>query len=181
MMNEKLKIQLEERDKFINILQRQINNLEIRFGERISYDFFEIDIVRQIRGEIEVFYDVFRNIVEVVINDVDEFDGEEGRRFIFLFRVRFIFLFVRVRFFMFRDRFKFFMVRFRFLVLVDVIFFVVQVVLNKRQFQLFEVRVKLRVSQDYNVVIRKQMDDLDNERRRMELQILQLKEDVDIL
>ena len=38
MLNEKLKIQLEERDKSIINLQRNINNFETRLGEQRSFD-----------------------------------------------------------------------------------------------------------------------------------------------
>jgi len=46
--------------------------------------------------------------------------------------------------------------------------------------QLAELRAKLHASKDHNAAQKKMMDDLENERRRLELQILNLKEDLDI-
>ena len=46
--------------------------------------------------------------------------------------------------------------------------------------QLAELRAKLNASKDHNAAQKKMMDDLENERRRLELQILNLKEDLDI-
>lgn len=138
MMNEKLKIQLEERDKSINTLQRQINNLETRLGERTSYDLPETDTARQIRGETEALHDALRNIAEAVINDADEFDGEEGRRSISPSRARSISPSARARSPMLRDRSKSPMARSRSPALADATFSAVQAALNKRQLQLSE-------------------------------------------
>lgn len=181
MMNEKLKIQLEEREKSVQSLQRQINNLETRLGERTSYDLPETDTARQMRGETDALHEALRNIAEAVINDADDYEDEEGRRSISPTRARSVSPSARARSPLLRDRSKSPMARSRSPALADATFSAVQAALNKRQLQLSEARAKLRASQDHNGSIRKQMDDLDNERRRLELQVLQLKEDVDIL
>lgn len=62
----------------------------------------------------------------------------------------------------------------------DATFSAVQAALNKRQLQVSELRAKLNASRDHNQAIKRQLDDLDNERRRLEIQILNLKEEIDI-
>lgn len=46
--------------------------------------------------------------------------------------------------------------------------------------QVAECRAKLAAQKDHNAAQKKLMDDMDNEKRRLELQILNLKEDLDI-
>ena len=69
MLNEKLKIQLEERDKSISTLQKNIGNLESRVG---AYEVPETDTARQVREETEAVHLALRNIAEAVINDADQ-------------------------------------------------------------------------------------------------------------
>ena len=74
-MNERLRIQLEEKDKAVQGLQRNINNIETRLGER-SYDLPENDSARQIREDTDAMHIALRNIAEAVLND-DEAQAEE--------------------------------------------------------------------------------------------------------
>ena len=180
MMNEKLKIQLEEREKTITNLQRNINNLETRLGEQRSYDLPETDTARAMRMETDAIHEALRNIAEAVINDAE--DGEyDGERSVSPTRARSTSPRARAKSPGLRDRSSSPYARSRSPAFADATFSAVQAALNKRQLQLSEARAKLKASQDHNGAIRKQMDDLDNERRRLELQVLQLKEDVDIL
>jgi hypothetical protein len=57
MLNEKLKIQLEERDKSIINLQRNINNFETRLGEQRSFDIPENEASRQYREETDTIHE----------------------------------------------------------------------------------------------------------------------------
>ena len=43
-----------------------------------------------------------------------------------------------------------------------------------------ELRAKLAAQKDHNASVKKMLDDAENEKRRLELQILNLKEDLDI-
>jgi septal ring factor EnvC (AmiA/AmiB activator) len=43
-----------------------------------------------------------------------------------------------------------------------------------------ELRAKLIASKDHNGSLRKNLDDVENERRRLEMQIINLKEDLDL-
>ena len=47
-------------------------------------------------------------------------------------------------------------------------------------FQVSELRAKLAAQKDHNASTKKMLDDTENEKRRLELQILNLKEDLDI-
>lgn len=69
MLNERLKIQLDERDKTIATLQKTVGNLEVQVG---SYDLPETDTARQVREETEALHLALRNIAEAVINDADQ-------------------------------------------------------------------------------------------------------------
>ena len=69
MLNEKLKIQLEERDKSISTLQKNLGNLESRVG---AYEVPETDTAREAREETEAVHIALRNIAEAVINDADQ-------------------------------------------------------------------------------------------------------------
>lgn len=55
----------------------------------------------------------------------------------------------------------------------------VQAALSKRQLQVSELRAKLTSMREQNNTTRRQYDDVDNERRRLEQVILQLKEERD--
>ena len=72
MANEKLKIQVEERDKTISNLRKAIEHLELKAGERSFADLQESEISRQIRDETESLHNALRNIAESVLNDADE-------------------------------------------------------------------------------------------------------------
>ena len=72
MSNEKLKIQVEERDKTVSNLRKAIEHLELKAGERSFADLQESEISRQIRDETESLHNALRNIAESVLNDADD-------------------------------------------------------------------------------------------------------------
>ncbi|XP_076086637.1 uncharacterized protein LOC143057256 isoform X1 [Mytilus galloprovincialis] len=180
MLNEKLKIQAEEHNKTISNLQRNINNLETRLGEQRSYDLPETESSRQYREETDVIHEALRNIAEAVINDADELDAEGGRRSVSPSRNRSMSPTARARSPILRNRSKSPMARSRSPAFADATFSAVQAALNKRQLQVSELRAKLIASKDHNGQMRKNLDDVENERRRLEMQIINLKEDLDL-
>lgn len=180
MMNEKLKIQLEERDKSIVNLQRNINNFETRLGEQRSFDIPENEASRQYREETDTIHEALRNIAEAVINDADELEATDGARSLSPSRNRSMSPSARARSPILRNRSKSPMARSRSPAFADATFSAVQAALNKRQLQVSELRAKLIASKDHNGALRKNLDDVENERRRLEMQIINLKEDLDL-
>ena len=180
MLNEKLKIQLEERDKSIINLQRNINNFETRLGEQRSFDIPENEASRQYREETDTIHEALRNIAEAVINDADELEATDGARSLSPSRNRSMSPSARARSPILRNRSKSPMARSRSPAFADATFSAVQAALNKRQLQVSELRAKLIASKDHNGSLRKNLDDVENERRRLEMQIINLKEDLDL-
>lgn len=178
MLNEKLKIQLEEKDKSVGNLQRSINNLETRLGEQRSFDIPENEAARQYREETDTIHEALRNIAEAVINDADEVDAE-GRSSS-PYRARSTSPSARARSPILRNRSKSPGPRSRSPAFADATFSAVQAALNKRQLQVSELRAKVIAGKDHNGQLRKNLDDAENERRRLEMQIINLKEDLDL-
>lgn len=140
MLNEKLKIQLEERDKSISTLQKTISNLEAQVG---IYEPPETDTARQAREETEAINQALRNIAEAVINDADqtrtEDEGEDEhvveRKSVSPYRPRSLSPVARSRSPVLRNRSPSPRARSRSPAFADATFSAVQAALSKRQMQ----------------------------------------------
>ena len=140
MLNEKLKIQLEEKEKNIGTLQKNLANLETRVG---AYEVPETDTAREAREETEAVHLALRNIAEAVINDadqtrLDEEGGEEsvsGPRSVSPYRPRSISPTGRTRSPVHRNRSPSPRARSRSPAFADATFSAVQAALAKRQMQ----------------------------------------------
>lgn len=133
---------------------------------------------RAIRDETESLHNALRSIAESVLNDADEEMPAEGETT--LSRARSTSPIARAKSPTLRARSKSPLDRTRSPAFADATFSAVQAALNKRQLQVAESRAKLAAQKDHNAAQRKMIDDLENEKRRLELQILNLKEDLDI-
>ena len=187
MWNERLKIQVEEKEKIITNLTRTIASLEGKVTE-ISYDSTETDTARQIREETEALHLALRNIAEAVINDADRGIDDDlqqteamksGSRSGSPMRARSTSPRSRSPTFRQRspNRSPSPRGRSRSPAFADATFSAVQAALNKRQLQVSDLRAKLSASRDHIVTLRKNIDDVENDKRRLELHILNLKED----
>jgi septal ring factor EnvC (AmiA/AmiB activator) len=63
----------------------------------------------------------------------------------------------------------------------DATYAAVQAAMHRRQLQVGELRVKLSSSQDQQASLRRQLDEVDSERRRLDLQLIAIKEERDFL
>ena len=130
MTNEKLKIQVEERDKTVSNLRKAIEHLELKVGERNFADLQESEISRQIRDETESLHNALRNIAESVLNDADDEASPDEA----LARARSS---SPSRDNLLRARSKSPLARSRSPAFADATFSAVQAALNKRQLQVF--------------------------------------------
>lgn len=186
MTNEKLKVQLEERGKTVSTLQKSISQLEAR-GETGNYSDGEMpenEAARQIREDTDVLHAALRDIAQAVINDADHDDSGDGERLARTFRERSVSpsrpRSPRLQMKASRTRSISPRGRSRSPAFADATFSAVQAALNKRQLQVQELRAKLNATRDQNTTVRKQMDEVENERKRLEYQVLQLKDEIDI-
>ena len=139
MLNEKLKIQLEERDKSITTLQTNLASLESRIKD---YESPETDTARNAREETDAIHLALRNIAEAVINDADctrlDEDGVEEvsvQRSVSPYRARSISPTGRTRSPVARNRSPSPMARSRSPAFADATYSAVQAALGKRQMQ----------------------------------------------
>lgn len=63
----------------------------------------------------------------------------------------------------------------------DATYAAVQAAMHRRQLQVGELRARLSASQDQQASLRRQLDEVDGERRRLDLQIVAIKEDREFL
>ena len=178
LLNEKLRQQVEEKDRLVNGLQRKLSQLEQQHTEE------EVESARQRRMETDSLHAALRDIAQAVINDADQsVPGEgdisaespimnspfrprstsPGRSSSPTKRTRSISPLGRSRSPAF----------------ADATFSAVQAALNKRQLQVQELRAKLNASREQNSTLRKTMDERENDRRRLEQNIITLRDEVD--
>lgn len=183
IVNERLKIQLNEKDRSISSLQRTVSTLESRLGELPN----EAPVDRA-QEELDAMHDALRRIAQEVITDADQaFDSTDsvalpevptslrsssplrsvtrtggGRKSASPSRSR-----SRSPQ---RGSQGF----------ADSTFAAVQAALSKRQLQVSELRAKLTASRDQGASVRKQLDDVQNQLRQLEQNLLQTREERDV-
>ncbi len=184
IVNERLKIQLAEKDRTVSSLQRTVSTLESRLGE-LPRD----APVDRAQEEMDAIHDALRRIAQEVITDADQaFDDGPvslpevptssslrsssplrsvtrtggGRKSASPSRSR-----SRSPH---RGGPSF----------ADTTFSAVQAALSKRQLQVSELRAKLMASREQGVLTRKQLDDVQNQLRQLENTLLSTKEERDV-
>lgn len=184
MLNEKMKIQLEEKERTVSNLQRGSRQLELRLGERENQELAETDTAKKIREDTDGLHQALRNIAEAVIGDAGEDLAERDDVDACLVRApsptraRSSSPAIRSKSPTFRMHSP---KRAPSPAFADATFSAVQAALNKRQLQVSDLRTKLVATRDHSSVLKKQLDDAENEKRRLEIQIINLREDLDIV
>lgn len=185
-MNEKLKTQIAEKDKTVSTMQRTIATLEVKLSGRDG-NLDQVDLGEQ--QEIDAMHEALRRIAQEVISDADQSmlddvstDPELSTSMKRVSsplrsparsparspnRGRQASLSPGRRSPM-RSRSPGF---------ADSTFAAVQAALNKRQLQVSELKARLAASKDHSHAQHKQMDNMQNELRRHEEQVMTLKED----
>lgn len=177
LLNEKLRQQVEEKDRVINGLQRKFSQLEQQHGEE------EVESARQRRMETDSLHAALRDIAQAVINDADqsgtgEGDTSESPVMSSPFRPRSTSP-GRPSSPTKRARSISPLGRSRSPAFADATFSAVQAALNKRQLQVQELRAKLNANREQNSVLRKTLDERETDRRRLEQNIIILRDEVD--
>lgn len=183
ILNERLKIQLSEKDRTISTLQRTVSTLESRLGELPR----EAPVDRA-QEELDAMHDALRRIAQEVITDADQVydDGLAvlpevptsslrsssplrsvtrtggGRKSASPSRSR-----SRSPQ---RGGPSF----------ADSTFGAVQAALSKRQLQVTDLRAKLSASREQGIATRKQLDDITNQLRQLEQTLLSTREERDV-
>ena len=78
MTNEKLKLQLTDKDKSIATLQRTVAMLEVKMGHSGDSERVIEDLGRQERDEIDAMHEALKRIAHEVITDADQSMIDDG-------------------------------------------------------------------------------------------------------
>ena len=184
IVNEKLKIQLVEKEKTVSNIQKSMVALEERLSSNNMRQAVDMLDAAEDGGQpensqnVEAMHDALRKIAQEVINDCDRMDDiseQEIRSSIYTSHRSTSKSPLRTRSASRSPS------RGRSMspTFADTTFAAVQAAIHKRSMQVAELRAKLTSSHDQNVSLKKQLDDLDNERRRQERVIMSTKEERD--
>ena len=180
--NEKLKIQLVEKDKFISNLQESLHGHEVgrsdsgaRSPDTAAAD---LETAKALREETDAMHAALRDIAQIVINDADQ-QAEEVDAELSTSQLRSSSPLRTSSPLRMRTRSMSPTRRSRSPAFADSTFSAVQAALSKRQLQVQELRSKLAASKDSTAATKKNLDDVDNERRRMERQLMDYREELD--
>lgn len=184
MLNEKLKIHLEEKNRTISTLQRNISQLDSRADENRAHEEQDIFVSRQVRMETNAMHSALRDIAEAVISDADQNLSPVEENIDAIDAASLRSSPSRARSTSPRSkspqlRTRSISPRARSPAFADATFSAVQAALNKRQLQVQELRAKLVGSRDQNSSLRRHADEIDTERRHLENQLLQMRDDMD--
>jgi peptidoglycan hydrolase CwlO-like protein len=175
--NEKLKITLTEKEKTTNTLQKALTHIDaVREPKTDAAEF------QREGDETEAMHAALRDIANAVIDDtdrqLDDGDGEEispslrSARSTSPLRSRS----PRPGSRRGQSRSP---LRSRSPCFGDNTFVAVQTALNKRQLQVQELRARLNSCKDHGQTLKKQIDDSENERRRLEHQLMDMREELE--
>lgn len=195
VQNERMKLQLQENEKNLSNMQRTIdNNRDAIIRERIEsaqaapLQLSAVDGSQQPLCEVDAMHEALRRIAQEVINDCDQsMMDDSGNPELSTSVIRSSSplrstgraISPRRASRSPRRSGSRSPTRARSPSFADSTFSAVQAALQKRQLQVSELRAKLNATKDQGTTLKRQLDDVDNERRRLEQALLGLREERD--